>query len=68
MRSTLEEEYPGGAYVGRGFEVTLTRVPDKRYNLVTLCEVAPPDDFVPPKVARPQDNALAAKGAGAAKK
>lgn len=48
MVKELTENYPNAGYVGKGFEVVLTRVPEKRYNLVSICEVAPPDDFTPP--------------------
>lgn len=51
MQKELNESYPNGSYVRKGFEVILTRVPEKRYNIVSICEVAPPDDFVPPAVA-----------------
>lgn len=44
MQSELNDGYPGDAYVGRGFEVTITRVPEKRYNLVSIAEVTIPDD------------------------
>jgi len=44
MEKELNEGYPGEAYVGRGFEITLTRVSDKRYNIVSLAEVSIPDE------------------------
>lgn len=59
MVKELQENYPGESYVRKGFEVILTRVPEKRYNLVSLTEVAPPDDFTPPTVAAPADPAAA---------
>jgi len=60
MVKELQENYPGESYVRKGFEVILTRVPEKRYNLVSLTEVAPPDDFEPPAAA-PAESAPAAK-------
>jgi hypothetical protein len=45
MEKELNENYPGETYVGRGFEVTLTRVPDKRYNIVSLAEVSIPAEL-----------------------
>lgn len=45
MVKELNEAYGGEAYVGKGFEVVLTRVPDKRYNIVSIAEVAIPDEF-----------------------
>jgi hypothetical protein len=42
MVKELHEAYPKDGYVGKCFELTLTRVPDKRYNLVSLCEIADP--------------------------
>lgn len=45
MEKELIENYPGESYVGRGFEVTLTRVPEKRYNIVSLAEVSIPEEM-----------------------
>lgn len=49
MQSELEKHYPNNEYVRKAFEVVVTRAPGKDYNLVTIAEVAPPDDFEPPK-------------------
>lgn len=57
LRKELTEGYPGDGYVDRGFEVTKTRDPEKKYNHVSIAEVAVPDDFVPPAT----DAALAAE-------
>ena len=45
MVNELNVNYPGETYVGRGFGVSLTKVPEKRYNIVTLSEVGVPDDI-----------------------
>jgi hypothetical protein len=45
MRNELNAAYPGDKYVGKCFEVTVTRQPGKAYNHVTLIEVAEPEDF-----------------------
>lgn len=47
LKKELNENYPGEAYVGRGFEVVITRDPEKKYNHVTLSEVSIPDDMAP---------------------
>lgn len=46
LRSQLQREYPGDGYVGRGFELVSTKVPDKAYNVVSITEVEVPDDIV----------------------
>ena len=43
MVNELNSNYPGEGYVGKGFEVSVTRVPEKRYNLVSLSEVEVPE-------------------------
>lgn len=45
MSKELSENYPNGGYVGKAFSVVLSNVPEKRYNIVTLSEVALPDDM-----------------------
>lgn len=45
MVNELNANYPGETYVGRGFGVALTRVPEKRYNIVSLSEVEVPDNI-----------------------
>lgn len=53
MQSELLKGY-GQKYVGKGFEIVQQRKSGKDgltgYNIVTISEVAPPDDFAPPKV------------------
>lgn len=44
LKGELNKHYPGERYVGRGFSISQTRIPDKDYNQVTICEVAVPDD------------------------
>jgi hypothetical protein len=44
MQKELRESYQGESYVGKFFEVVLTRVPEKKYNIVTLTEIADPTD------------------------
>ncbi len=44
MQKELNENYPGEKYQGKFFEVILTRVPDKKYNIVTLTEIADPTE------------------------
>lgn len=52
MQKELRESYPNAGYVGKGFELVVTKAEGVKYNHVTLCEVAPPDDFVPPTIAQ----------------
>ena len=47
LKKELNENYPGEAYVGRGFEVVITRDPEKKYNHVTLSEVSIPEELAP---------------------
>lgn len=49
METELRKGYPDQSYVGKCFAVLLTRVPEKRYNIVQLSEIAPPEGFVAPK-------------------
>lgn len=42
MRKELGEQYPKDAYVNKFFEVILTRVSNKNYNIVGLTEIADP--------------------------
>ena len=51
IKSQLERTYPGETYVGRGFELVSTKVPDKRYNIVTIAEVAVPEEIEAAAVA-----------------
>jgi len=43
MVTELRAAYPSDAYVGKCFEIVLTRVPEKRYNIVSITEVAEPE-------------------------
>lgn len=43
-RGVLAENYPGDAYVGKGFEIVVTRDAEKKYNHVAISEVAVPED------------------------
>lgn len=47
----LVKAYGAAGYVGKCFALTMTRVPEKNYNLVTIDEIAAPDGFTPPKSA-----------------
>ena len=42
LQKELDEGYPSAAYVGKCFAVKLTRVPEKRYNLISLIEIEDP--------------------------
>lgn len=44
LQNELNSNYPGETYVDRGFSIALTRVPEKRYNIVQLSEVEVPDE------------------------
>lgn len=44
MQKELNENYPKDAYVGKFFELILTRVPEKKYNIVSLTEIADPTE------------------------
>lgn len=48
LQNELRAAYPDDGYVGRGFEVCVTRDAEKKYNHVSICEVAVPEGFVPP--------------------
>ena len=43
MVTELYAAYPKDSYVGKCFEIILTRVPEKRYNIVSITEVAEPE-------------------------
>lgn len=62
LQKELNENYPGESYVGKGFEISKTRDPEKKYNHVSISEVAVPDDFTPP----PSSAALAAAASASA--
>lgn len=66
LKSQLQREYPGDGYVGRGFEFTSTKVPDKAYNIVSIAEVDVPDDVVQTGTEIRRKLAQATKGAAAA--
>lgn len=44
FQKELNEQYPKDAYVDKFFEVILTRVPEKKYNIVGLTEIADPTE------------------------
>ena len=48
MQGELVRHYGAAGYVGKCFGVTLTRVPEKNYNIVSLDEIGEPDDFSKP--------------------
>lgn len=64
MRKEMTETYPKNAYVGKCFEICITRAADKsagvKYNHVSISEVAPPDDFTPPALGDVDPAAVAA--------
>lgn len=39
LKSTLEEEYPEGAYVGKAFQITQHRDTSKKYNTYSVAEL-----------------------------
>lgn len=59
MQKELIENYPDESYVGKGFEVTITRDMEKKYNHVAISEVSVPDDFTPPSSKAALDAAAA---------
>jgi len=69
MKKELQENYPGDSYVRKGFEFCITRAADPaagiKYNHVSLSEVAPPDDFVPPTLGTEDGAGTAAEPASA---
>lgn len=64
LQKELDKNYPGESYVGRGFEVTMTRNPERKYNHFAIDEVAIPDDFQRPTSIAAQIAASAAASAG----
>ena len=40
LKSTMEEEYPQGGYVGKAFQITQHRDPGKKYNTYSIAELA----------------------------
>lgn len=72
MKKELSEAYAGDSYVGKGFEVCITKAADAaagiKYNHVSLAQVALPDDFTPPEAeaGETQEQAAAANAAAAA--
>ena len=65
MQKELTENYKGEGYVGKFFELVLTRVPEKRYNIVTLTEIADPTDDLQ-RIADKQEAGTIAKDKKAA--
>lgn len=39
LQKEINENYPGDEYVGKAFAITLTKVPEKKYNLYTILEI-----------------------------
>lgn len=67
LASQIRREYPDDSYVGRGFELTSTKVPDKKYNIVSITEVESPDNVVAAAAAiRKAVRSARASGADAA--
>lgn len=48
MQKELNDAYPGEAYKDRGFEISVSRDPEKKYNHVSISEVSVPEDFEVP--------------------
>ena len=61
LQTELVKAYGVDGYVSKGFEVTISRDPERRYNHVGVDEVAPPDDFTPP--AAPKNSPASIKAA-----
>lgn len=45
LANELSSNYPDHSYVRKGFELTSTKVPDKKYNIISLCEVGIPEEL-----------------------
>ena len=66
LRNELQTNYPAEKYVGRSFEITVSRAPGKSYNHVTLIEVAEPDDLAEQIAAKEAGQAAMLAGDAAA--
>lgn len=44
LQRELADHYPNDSYVGKCFEISLYRIPEKKYDGVTIAEVADPTD------------------------
>lgn len=47
LKKELQENYPGEDYVGKGFEITKHRDPEKKYNVFSIAEVSIPEEIAP---------------------
>jgi hypothetical protein len=45
LQQEMRGAYEGDSYVGKAFEIVTTKVPEKRYNLVSISEIAIPDEM-----------------------
>lgn len=41
LQKEIRDAYPDDSYVGRGFAITVTKVPEKKYNLYSILEIEP---------------------------
>lgn len=39
MHKEISEQYPGDSYIGKAFAITMTKVPEKKYNLYSILEI-----------------------------
>jgi hypothetical protein len=39
LQTEISEGYPDAGYVGRAFAITMTKVPEKKYNLYSILEI-----------------------------
>lgn len=46
LKNELNTNYPGESYIGKGFEVSMTRDREKKYNHCSIAEVAVPDELL----------------------
>jgi hypothetical protein len=56
LQKELHENYPNDDYVGRAFAITVTKVPEKKYNLYSILEIEPDEAQVK---AQPETGAAA---------
>lgn len=60
LQLELVRSYGGTDYVGKAFELVISRDPNVKYNHVSIAEVAPLDDFKPPPAPKPAAEAMKA--------
>lgn len=69
MKKEMLDAYPNETYVGRGFEMCITKAADPaagvRYNHISLAEVGLPDDFTRPGCLNADGSPVAAAPAPA---